>query len=429
MDVMTDILQVVGAKIRIERCESVDRSSALVGDLAEHGIVYAASRGRVRVDDRPGESVELEPGDALFLLGGEGSLVRASGGTETAEVVTGRVEFAVDRDGPEAVGWPSALHLRAADDVGGLVGRLADEVRTAHPGWEAVSTGLATALLVAAIRSHRASASGCPAHGWLRGLSDPEVGPALRLMHERPAYPWTVAELADRLSVSRSAFAARFKQVTGRPPLTYLTWWRLCRAAARLRRRDGATVAQVAHDVGYETEAAFGKAFRRQFGRTPGQVRREGGGPRQPTPLQAELKKRNPFAVREQEVAINLARSAAKLHADFKPLFDRHGLSGAEYNVLRILRGEGTALPWAEVSSRLVAPNGDAGGLVSSLLAAGFIETDGQELLTLTARGRDLLAALDVPLIDLHRRQLAHFSSGELAELDRLLVKARRPDH
>ncbi|HEV8061638.1 MAG TPA: helix-turn-helix domain-containing protein [Gemmataceae bacterium] len=429
MDVMTDILQMVGAQVQIERCESVDNTSALVGDLGKQGVVYAVSRGRICVECPPRESFELEPGDALFLLGSQSSFVRTSDGTKSAEVVTGFVEFAVDRDGPETVGWPSTLHLRMADNVSGLVTRLADEVRNAYPGWKAVSSGLANALLVAAIRAHQDCISECPAHGWLRGLSDPEVGLALQLMHERPAHPWKVADLADRLSVSRSTFAARFKQVTARTPLAYLTWWRLCRAAARLRRRDGATVAQVAHEVGYETEAAFGKAFRRQFGRTPGQVRRENGGPRPPTPLQAELKKRDRFVVREQEVAINLIRSAAKLQADFSPLIERHGINPAQYNVLRILRGEGRGLPWAEVSSRLVTPHDDHEELVSSLLLAGLIETELKGMLTITARGRELLTVLDVPVLDLHRRQLAHFSPEELSELDRLLVKARRPDH
>ena len=429
MDVMTDILQMLGAKVQIERCDSLDDSSALVGELDKPGAVYAASLGRVRAECGTEEVFELEAGDALFLLGGQSSSVRTADGTKTAEVVTGFVEFAADPDGPEAAGLPSALHLRAADDATKLVSRLADEVRNAHAGWKAVSAGLASALLVAAIRAHQPANSHCPAHGWLRGLSDPEIGKALRLMHERPAHPWTVAELADRLSVSRSAFAARFKQVTGRSPLAYLTWWRLSRAAARLKRRDGATVAQVAHEAGYETEAAFGKAFRRQFGRTPGQVRRESDGPRPPTPLQAELKKRDPFVVREQEVAINLVRSAAKMQAEFSPLIERHGLNASEYNVLRILRGEGRAMAWAEVSSRLVVPHRDHDELVSSLLSAGFIETEFEKMLTITTRGREQLAALDGLVLDLHRKQFAHFSSAELSELDRLLVKARRPDH
>ena len=187
-------------------------------------------------------------------------------------------------------------------------------------------------------------------------------------------------------------------------------------------------MAQVARDVGYETEAAFGKAFRRQFGRTPAQVRREGGGAKLSSTLQVELKKRDPFDVREQEVAINLMRSAAKLQADFKPLIERHGLYGPAYNVLRILRGEGKALPWAEVSSRLIIPHA-LDEVVSSLHSLQLIECDAQKILKLTTRGGELLAALDVPVIDLHRRQLAHLSPGELAELNRLLVKARRPDH
>jgi len=394
----------------------------------QRGTVYLTSSGPVRIAHPPEGFTELEAGDALFLMTGTSSLGPAPGATGPAEVVVGHIEFATGPIRAEGVTWPSPLHLRAADDTGGLVERLVGEVRAARLGWEAVATALGDALLVTAIRVHRLPDADCPAHGWLRGLSDPEIGRALRLMHERPARPWTVAELADHLSVSRSAFAARFKQVTGRPPLAYLTWWRLCRAAARLRRRDGATVAQVAREVGYETEAAFGKAFRRQFGRTPGQVRREGADPRRATPLQVELKKRNPFDVREQEVALNLLRSAANLSGEYVEFFAIHGLNKIKYNVLRILRGEGTVLPRAEVRSRLVTDDGTMGESVTSLAEAGLVEPEGPDRLRITSSGEALLATIDGPLIDLHRRQLAHFSPKELAELDRLLVKARRSD-
>jgi AraC-like DNA-binding protein/DNA-binding MarR family transcriptional regulator len=429
MDVLSDILRVLGANVRIDGSATVDKLPSQ-SEGASKPTVYVTIDAPIRVECERGESFELGAGDGLFLLDGQSSLVRPrSGETNLAEVITGRVHLDADQPALESGGWPSALHIRAGEDLGRFAPQLAAEVRNGLPGWQAVASGLAYALLVSAFRGLRTSSSECPSYGWLRGLSDPEVGPALRLIHEQPGYPWTVAELADRLAISRSAFAARFKQVTGRPPLAYLTWWRLSSAAARLRRRDGATIAQLAREAGYETEAAFSKAFRRQFGRTPGQVRREAAGPRPATPLQAELKKRNSFDIPEQEVAINLMRSAARLSADFASLLGGQGLTSAQYNVLRILRGEGTALPTAEVSSRLIVPNSDNGELFSSLASSGFIRIDSGELLTLTAAGRELIATLDLPLLDLHRRQLAHFSSGELAELDRLLVKARRVDY
>jgi len=431
MDILTDVLQIVGAKVRVHGCVTVNGAThRLPNDWGEErGSVYAIGRGRVRVDCQGGESIELEAGDALFLVREcSCSLINAPGERKPSDIVVGRIEFGVSQANAEVLGWPSVLHLRSVDDAGGLVGRLMDEVLAAQPGFNAASTSLANALLVAALRAHRTPSCECPAYGWLRGLSDPEIGPALRLIHKSPSHPWTVAELADRLSISRSGFAAKFKQTTGRPPLAYVTWWRLCRAAARLRRRDGATIAQVAYEVGYETESAFGKAFRKQFGRTPGQIRREATELPRRTPLQVELKKRHPFDVREQEVAINLHRSAAKLSADFVALLTPHGIQGGQYNVLRILRGEGTALSLAEVRSRLVADDENIGASVSSLVAAGFVETDSAKQLLLTPRGDALLAALDGPLIDLHRRQLAHFSPEELIEFNRLLVKARRPD-
>ena len=159
-------------------------------------------------------------------------------------------------------------------------------------------------------------------------------------MHERPAQRWTVAELAETLSISRSAFAERLKAVTGRPPLDYLTWWRLHRAAARLGRLDGSTIAMVARDAGYDSDPSFGKAFRREFGKSPGVVGRETAAG-SASPLQFELNKRTPFEVLEQESELNLARTASQFQSEGGELFARHGLIPSEYNVLRILRGVG----------------------------------------------------------------------------------------
>mgnify|MGYP003704716441 CR=1 FL=1 len=125
-----------------------------------------------------------------------------------------------------------------------------------------------------AIRAHVAQ-SGAEAKGWLRALSDPQIGRALALIHERPGDPWTVESLAEAVAMSRSAFAARFSELVEEPPLTYLTRWRMQRAS-RLLRAGGDTVAAVAAKVGYDAEAAFSKAFKRWMGLAPGAFRRDG---------------------------------------------------------------------------------------------------------------------------------------------------------
>jgi AraC-like DNA-binding protein len=109
--------------------------------------------------------------------------------------------------------------------------------------------------------------------GWLSGLRDRHVGMALRLMHSRPAEPWTLDALAREVGLSRSAFAERFAELMGVPPMQYLGNWRL-QLAARLLERQGTSIAQAAAEVGYESEAAFNRAFKRQVGVPPGSWRR-----------------------------------------------------------------------------------------------------------------------------------------------------------
>lgn len=106
-------------------------------------------------------------------------------------------------------------------------------------------------------------------HGsWMDGLSHPVVGRALSLLHRDLAYPWTLAELADRSGASRSTLAERFNQIIGTPPMQYLTNWRMQVASSRLLEH-GAKVYAVAREVGYESEAAFSRAFKRVVGQTP----------------------------------------------------------------------------------------------------------------------------------------------------------------
>ncbi len=157
-------------------------------------------------------------------------------------------------------------------------------------------------------------------------------------MHQSPEHRWTVAELADQLLISRSAFAERFKRITGRPPLEYLTWWRLQRAAARLRSGEVATMFELARNSGYQSEAAFSKAFRREFGIAPGELRRQALAQKAtPSLLQLEIKKRNPFELPEQEASLNLAKSFEVIRRPFDEMMRNHDLTGAEYNILRIL--------------------------------------------------------------------------------------------
>lgn len=137
-----------------------------------------------------------------------------------------------------------------------------------------VTEHLAVVMLIHMLRLHLSA--GDTAQGWLAGLTDPVVAPALRAMHARPADPWTVADLARVAAVSRSTLAARFRQSVGRGPLDYLTDWRIELAADRLRRGDG-TMASIARTVGYASESALSNAFKRVTGSSPRAYRQRFG--------------------------------------------------------------------------------------------------------------------------------------------------------
>jgi DNA-binding MarR family transcriptional regulator len=151
--------------------------------------------------------------------------------------------------------------------------------------------------------------------------------------------------------------------------------------------------------------------------------------------LQEEIGKKNPFDSLEQETALNLYRTMDHLQQDTSRLFQEHGLSGPQYNVLRILRGRGgQGRSCCEIAADMITRTPDITRLVDRLEQAGFVERrrDGDDRrivrVRITAAGLELLSRLDRPILELHKRQLGHLSRAELTELNRLLVKARRPD-
>jgi AraC-like DNA-binding protein len=152
-----------------------------------------------------------------------------------------------------------------------LLGLLAEEIVKDEPGQEAVLDRLLDLLLIAVLRAWFARPEG-QAPGWYRAYSDPVVGKALGLIHNDPARPWTVAELAAEAGVSRAALARRFTELVGEPPMTFLTEWRLS-LAADLLLEPGATIGSVAYQVGYGTPFALSTAFKRVRGMSPQQHR------------------------------------------------------------------------------------------------------------------------------------------------------------
>ena len=153
------------------------------------------------------------------------------------------------------------------------INMLASEMAEPAPGSELVVNRLADVLFIQCIRAHIASRTEACKSSWLRAIFDQQIGMALKSMHDKVADHWTVASLAAASGLSRSAFALRFKELVGETPLEYLTTWRMHKATALLQKGDK-KLFEVAKSVGYDSDAAFSKAFKRIVGVAPREYRR-----------------------------------------------------------------------------------------------------------------------------------------------------------
>lgn len=147
------------------------------------------------------------------------------------------------------------------------------EARSPRPGGEGVLAKLAELLFIEVLRQFMNEQRDEGRTGWLAGLRDRTVGAALNALHQRPAHPWTLEELARAAGTSRSVLAERFQQIVGTAPMQYLTQWRMV-LAANLLCRGHHSLTQVANDVGYQTDTAFNRAFKREYGVPPATWRR-----------------------------------------------------------------------------------------------------------------------------------------------------------
>lgn len=151
----------------------------------------------------------------------------------------------------------------------------ARELAKGDPGAATIMSKMSELLFVEAVRRYLAQIPSERA-GFLLGLRDPAIGRALSLMHKEVAREWTAEDLADAVHLSRSAFAERFSALVGQPPMRYLTQWRMQLAAHKLRE-GRLSIAQIAYDIGYDSEAAFNRAFKREIGVPPATWRRRRG--------------------------------------------------------------------------------------------------------------------------------------------------------
>ncbi|WP_354702374.1 IS5 family transposase IS4811 [Paraconexibacter sp. AEG42_29] len=232
-----------------------------------------------------GHAVVSEPGAAApdvldldrELVSDRYEVLRHGGGGFPTSMICGAVRFTHPTARSLVALLPAVLQVQAddtlqTDRMHATLRLIAAEARETQPGAEAVITRLADILVIQAVRDWIRTSPGAQT-GWLGALKDPQIGHAIALLHREPGRAWTVGELARELAMSRSAFAARFTAVVGEPVMQYATRQRMHVALDALQE-EGATVAQLADRLGYASEAAFARAFKRTLGVAPGAARR-----------------------------------------------------------------------------------------------------------------------------------------------------------
>ena len=321
MDALSEILRVIKLDSAIyfnaEFCEPWCLASPEARSLAPilargdaHLIIYhLLCEGRAYVQVRDGERVELCAGDLVTFPHGHGHVLGSGprvtpidAGTALPRVLERGLELlhlggdgapsrficgflACDPQLSQAFlgGLPPLIKVNIRGDPSGqwLENSLRFSVTQAanrEAGAGAMLTKLSEVVFAETLRRYVRELT-LGQTGWLAGARDAEVGKALTLLHHRHAHPWTVAELAREIGLSRTVLSERFRLFLGEPPMAYLTRWRL-RLGAHALTATSHSVAQIASDVGYESEAAFNRAFKREHGLPPARYRRDKAGQR-----------------------------------------------------------------------------------------------------------------------------------------------------
>ena len=241
-----------------------------------HGDPYVMSSAPVEHDD-----VEVASSIEFFRLMAAGRLpftvTEGGSGAERLHLMCGFLGCDARPFNPLLQTLPRMLHVHGAsapepDLLSRLIELTIAESRADRAGGECIRLRLSELLFVEVVRRHLASLPAAQT-GWLAGLKDRAIGRALSLLHERPERAWTLDELARAVGLSRSALADRFSGFVGQPPMQYLTHWRM-QVAARLLADGAPKVASVALQVGYSSEAAFSRTFKKVTGVSPAEWRR-----------------------------------------------------------------------------------------------------------------------------------------------------------
>lgn len=254
------------------------------------GRCWGGLDGESQVEMKPGDVIVFPHGDAHLMSSEEGLGARATRDQSTPNRYPETVLLGPDPDrdttfvcgflgcdarpfNPLIAALPSRMHIPGIANgwLSQFPQQAVVESRTGRVGNDTMLTRMAELMFIEVVRKHLEQT---PQHsGWLAGLKDPIVGPAISQLHDKPAHHWTLAELAHSTVSSRTVLVERFTRLVGVPPMLYLTRWRLQLAAEQLAH-GSLKVASIGTQVGYESEAAFSRAFKRETGLSPAAWRR-----------------------------------------------------------------------------------------------------------------------------------------------------------
>jgi AraC-like DNA-binding protein len=314
MDVLSEVLKVVKLQGAMfyhgefsspwSLCSTASSTVApYLAQGARHVIIYhLLTEGRASARLLDGERIYLNAGDLVIFPHGDEHIIengpstkpvdlvkelarlvthglklsRLGGGGEVTRFICGYMACEPQLSQVFLSGLPSLFKVSIRNDPSGRwlessIRFSVNEADASRAGGEAVLAKLSEVLFVETLRRYIAH---LPAEqtGWLAGARDSEVGKTLALIHRSPAHPWTIASLAKEVGVSRSVLAERFRHYLEEPPMAYLTRWRL-QLGAQMLAGTSYPVAQIASEVGYESEAAFNRAFKREFTAPPARYR------------------------------------------------------------------------------------------------------------------------------------------------------------
>lgn len=317
MDVLSDVLHAIrlegaiffSGEFHEPWCVDIPKGADLAKVLKPGAqnlvICHTVLEGRCWVQIPRGEAVALHAGETVVISQGDSHIIgsgvqhapvsidhlvrvespqinalRYGGNGDRSLVVCGWFAYEQGTPNPLIAAMPRLFTASMSNRPSGpwieqSVRYAVREAGAGGPGSGAVATKVAESLFVETLRSYIETLP--PRHlGWLAGLRDPQVGKCLELMHSQLAKDWTVESLAEAVHVSRSVMAQRFNELVGVPPIQYLIRWRLA-TAARMLRSERMSIGRVSEVVGYESEASFSRAFKKEFGVSPGHWRNGNG--------------------------------------------------------------------------------------------------------------------------------------------------------